>query len=188
MKSIAVYCGSKSGNDELYSKHCERLATAFATHSITMVYGGGDVGLMGKMANHLLSLGGEVIGVIPEKIAEMGVGHAQLTKMHIVADMHERKALMSELSDGFISLPGGIGTMEEMFEIFSWRQLGYHNKPHGILNSLGYYDSLIKLLDEMVEKGFLDLRHRNSLIEDSEPEKVLKRLISYKEKPYPEHP
>ena len=179
MNSIAVYCGSRTGHDENFLIHCERLAHLFAEQRITMVYGGGNVGLMGEMAHHILSSGGKVIGVIPERIEKMGVGHPGLTQMHVVKDMHERKALMAELSDGFISLPGGIGTMEEMFEIFSWRQLGYHHKPHGILNSMGYYDTLLKFLDEMVTKGFLAPVHRATLIEEKEPEKLLNRLASF---------
>lgn len=145
-----------------------------------MVYGGGNVGLMGRMANNLMDAGGQVIGVIPEKINDMGVGHKAITKMYIVSNMHERKALMTELVEGFISLPGGVGTMEELFEIFSWSQLGYHNKPFGVLNTLGYYDTLLQLLDEMTEKGFLSLKHRTSLFAEKEPDVLLQKLMTSK--------
>src|SRR5512133_4099326 len=161
---VAVFCGSATGNDVAISRDCQNLAAALCAHDITLVYGGGNVGLMGILADEMLRLGGKVVGVIPEKLVEIEVAHSNLTRLHIVKGMHERKALMTSLADAFIVLPGGIGTMEEFFEIYTWLQLGYHNKPIGICNINGFYDILLHFLKHMTEKQFFKSEHLKDLI------------------------
>lgn len=147
-----------------------------AKRGIGLVFGGGKVGLMGVVADAALAHGGEVIGVIPEKLMAREVGHTGLTKLHVVSTMHERKALMADLSDGFIALPGGIGTIEEIIEVYTWHQIGYHNKPCGFLNTNGYYDRLIAFIDHMVTEGFLPARQRDELVIGQDAEELLERM------------
>jgi uncharacterized protein (TIGR00730 family) len=155
IKRVTIFCGSSTGNDHAFLDDCIHLAGFLHKKKIGMVYGGGNIGLMGVLADELLRLGGEVTGVIPKKLADIELAHHGLTRLHIVKTMHERKALMANLSDAFMVLPGGIGTMDEFFEIFTWLQLGYHNKPIGISNINGFYDVLLGLLDNMVQKQFI---------------------------------
>ncbi len=179
LKSVCVYCGSSPGAKPDYVASSERLAESFAKQDITLVYGGAHVGIMGAVADRLMALGGKVIGVIPEALVEMEVAHQGLTELHVVADMHERKSKMAELSDGFVSLPGGLGTLEEMFETLTWAQLGMHNKPCGILNVAGFYDGLLSFLDNACNEAFMLSAHRALLIAATEPEELLARMKAY---------
>ncbi len=163
MKKICVFCGSSSGNNRLYSEYAKKLGKLLVEYSIDLVYGGGDIGLMGIISRTVLENGGHVTGIIPQLLHEK-VPHTELSELFIVENMHERKALMYNLSDGFICLPGGIGSLEEVLEAFTWLQLGYHNKPVSLININGYYDHLIKQLEMMVNEGFMKKGHLNSLI------------------------
>jgi uncharacterized protein (TIGR00730 family) len=177
VKRIAVFCGSAAGSDNLFRQACTDLAGILYTRGVGIVYGGGNIGLMGILADEMLKLGGEVIGVIPQKLVDIEVAHTNLTFMHIVPGMHERKALMAKLSDAFLVLPGGIGTMEEFFEMYTWLQLGYHNKPVALLNVHGFYDSLIRFLEHMVHEGFLKRDRFEDLLIDDELSNLIGRII-----------
>jgi uncharacterized protein (TIGR00730 family) len=179
MNSICVFCGSSPGNDPAYAEAAQRLGGILAESDTTLVYGGGHVGLMGVVADAALEAGGEVIGVMPRSLVDREIGHTGLTKLHVVRSMHERKALMSELSDGFIALPGGNGTLEEFFEVLTWAQLGEHGKPCGLLNVAGYYDQLLKVFDQMVEKNFLGGAHRELVLVAEEPSSLLQTFEGY---------
>jgi uncharacterized protein (TIGR00730 family) len=179
MRRVCVFCGSSSGARPVYGEAAGRLGRLLAEQGIGLVYGGGNVGLMGIVADAALAAGGEVVGVIPEALMKWEVGHARLTELHVVASMHERKALMAELSDGFIALPGGIGTMEELFEIWTWGQLGLHAKPLGFLDVAGYYGHLHTFLDHMAAEGFLKPRHREMVAVEHSAEKLLERFAAY---------
>jgi uncharacterized protein (TIGR00730 family) len=179
MKRICVYCGSNSGSRPEYLETAIYLGRHLAERGIEIVYGGADVGLMGAVASSALNQGGEVIGVIPELFADK-VKHNKLSQLHVVPTMHERKKKMFDLSDGFIALPGGVGTIEEAFEIFTWAQLGYHEKPCGLLNVYGYFDSIINFLDHSVSQRFLKQAHRRMIIVDENPDGLLKQFESYK--------
>ena len=179
MNSICVFCGSNFGNDPAYREAARSLGATLAAKGISLVYGGGNVGLMGVVADAALEAGGEVVGVIPEALVEREIAHERLTKLHVVSSMHERKALMSDLSDGFIALPGGSGTLEEFFEVLTWAQLGEHRKPCGLLNVAGYYDPLLTVFDHMVEKGFLAEKHRSIVQVRQTPEDMLDALHQY---------
>jgi len=176
MKRIAVYCGSNKGVRPEYVAAAEQLGALLAREKIELVYGGGMVGLMGAVANAALKHGGHVIGVIPEKLVIKEVIHEGLPDRRIVKNMHERKALMAELSDGFIALPGGYGTFEEFFEVLAWSQLGWHTKPFGLLNVAGFYDRLTDFLDHTAAEGFIRPKHRELVIVESDAEKILQRL------------
>ncbi len=167
MKSICVYCGSNPGRLAEYRDAAQAMGMMLAEQKIRLVYGGGSIGLMGIMADACLAAGGTVIGVIPRKLMEKEVGHLGLTEMHVVENMHERKALMTALSEGFIALPGGYGTLDEVFEALTWQQLGYHPHPVGLLNIAGFYDKLLDFLDHATEQRLLRPIHRNQLIVDS---------------------
>jgi uncharacterized protein (TIGR00730 family) len=176
MKSIAVYCGASSGANPLYAQAARALAHALVEHNIALVYGGGNVGLMGVIADEVLRLGGEVSGVIPRALLEREVGHTGLTRQFVVKDMHERKAMMSELADGFIALPGGLGTLEELFEMLTWSQLGIHAKPVGLFNVAGFYDGLVQFLAHARGEGFVRAEHAALLMVETEPEALVRRL------------
>ncbi len=180
MNSICVFCGSSPGNDPAYAEVANRLGRILAERDTTLVYGGGHVGLMGVVADAALEAGGEVIGVMPRSLVDREIGHKGLTKLHVVGSMHERKAMMSRLSDGFVALPGGNGTLEEFFEVLTWAQLGEHGKPCGLLNVAGYYDPLLKVLDRMVEKDFLRGAHRELVLVAEDPSSLLQRFEGYK--------
>ena len=179
MNSICVFCGSSFGKDPAYKEAARSLGATLAERDITLVYGGGNVGLMGTVADAALAAGGEVVGVIPEALVEREIAHENLTKLHVVSSMHERKALMSELSDGFIALPGGNGTLEEFFEVLTWAQLGEHRKPCGLLNVSGYYGPLLNVLDHMVDQGFLAEKHRSIVQVETTPEDMLDAFYGY---------
>lgn len=164
MKSICVYCGSNSGRDPAFAETARSVGETLARRGIALVYGGGRVGLMGELADAALAAGGEVHGVIPEFLALKEIAHLELTRLHVVQSMHARKAAMVQLSEAFIAMPGGIGTMEELFEVWTWAQLGQHRHPVGLLNAAGYYDELVAFLDRMTEQGFLAADHRGALV------------------------
>lgn len=155
MKSIAVYCGASHGVSPAYAAAARELAQVMVARGLRLVYGGGNVGLMGVIADEVLRLGGTAIGVIPQALMAREVGHTGLTELHVVRDMHERKALMADLADGFIAMPGGFGTLEELFEMLTWSQLGIHRKPVGLLNTDGFWDGLLRFVDHLHEQGFV---------------------------------
>lgn len=161
--SIAVFCGSSSGNDPVYVAAARAMAAALVERDVRLVYGAGSVGLMGEVADEVLRLGGEVLGVIPQFLVDMEVGHTGLTELIVTETMHERKLAMAEASDAFIAMPGGIGTLEEIIEVFTWTQLGIHRKHCGLFNVNGYYDHLIRLLDHMVDQRFLKAAHASMM-------------------------
>jgi uncharacterized protein (TIGR00730 family) len=175
-RRLCVFCGSKTGDREIYKETARRLGELMATRRIGLIYGGGHIGLMGILADAILAAGGEAIGVIPQSMIDEELAHAKLTKLHVVDTMHQRKALMAELADGFAALPGGFGTADELFEILTWAQLRYHAKPIGLLNIDGFFDPLLAWLDRCVEDGFLKPKHRRLLIEAGEPQSLLDRL------------
>ncbi len=174
--NIAVYCGSSFGVNPTYQETAKTLGQLLAARGIGLVYGGGKVGLMGAIANAVLQAGGSVIGVIPHALKQREVAHMGLTDLYVVPDMHTRKAKMIELADGFIVLPGGIGTLEELFEVWTWAQLGYHQKPVGLLNVEGYFDLLLGFLDFGVAQGFQKSATRALLLVESQPLELLKRM------------
>lgn len=180
MNSLCVFCGSNPGASPAYGDAAARLGGALARRGLTLVYGGGRVGLMGVVADAALAAGGKVIGVIPEALATRELAHAGLTDLQVVGSMHERKARMSELADGFLALPGGIGTLEEWFEVWTWSQLGFQPKPCGLLEVAGYYRHLLAFLDHMTAQRFLSEPHRAMAIVDDDPERLLDRLAAYR--------
>jgi uncharacterized protein (TIGR00730 family) len=179
LRRICVFCGSSSGTREVHQQAAEAVGRLLCRRGIELVYGGGRVGLMGIVANACLSEGGRVIGVIPQALADREVAHTGLTELRIVGSMHERKAIMGDLSDAFVSLPGGFGTWEEFFEVLTWSQLGIQRKACGVLNVDGYYDPLLQMADRALSEGFLRDVHRDLLLSDSDPERLLDRLSSY---------
>ena len=183
IKNICVYCGSSFGRVDDYGQAANALAQALVRKNIGLVYGGASIGIMGKVADEVLALGGEVLGVIPKALAHKEVAHHHLTQLRVTESMHERKMLMAELSDGFIALPGGIGTFEELFEIWTWAQLGFHHKPIGLLNISGYYDHLIQFLDHVLAEQFVKQETRDLLMVESDPDVLLDRFINYQAPP-----
>ncbi|TAK72888.1 MAG: TIGR00730 family Rossman fold protein [Gammaproteobacteria bacterium] len=179
MKNIAIFCGSNMGSQTIYRDAAEKLATALIQSNINLIYGGASVGLMGVIADTMLQAGGKVIGVIPQALAELEVAHNNLTHLHIVDDMHARKKLMSDLADAFIMLPGGTGSWDEFFEIFTWRKLGFHMKPCGIVNTHHYFDHLIHFLDHSVKEGFLNAANRDLIFIEESPLLLVEKLTSH---------
>jgi len=179
MERIAVYCGSSPGKNPVYKDAATELGKVLAARGITLVYGGGSVGLMGILAKSSIEQGGQVIGVIPQAIADMEVAYTNIQDLRIVEDMHTRKALMAELADAFIALPGGMGTVEELMEILTWAQLGFHGKPCGVLNIAGFYDQLLKFLDHLVKDQFIAPEHRSMLMVDESPQGLLEQFRAY---------
>ncbi len=180
IRALCVYCGASTGHDPSHAAAARALGTKMADRGIALVYGGGHVGLMGIIADAVLAAGGDVTGVIPTALMSTEIGHDQLTELHVVKDMHERKALMADKADGFIAMPGGIGTLEELFEVMTWLQLGYHDKPVGVLNVNGFYDGLLGFLNRQRDEGYLRSEHRALLIEDSDPDALLDRVCSFR--------
>lgn len=176
MKRIAVFCGSSSGNNPAYLEAAKALGKKLAEENIEVVYGGAQVGLMGAVANSAMKAGGKVIGVIPKKLVTKEIAHNQLTELHIVEGMHERKAMMAELSDAFIALPGGSGTLEEWFEVLTWAQIGYHKKQCSLLNTNNYYTPLLSLFDHMIGEGFVAEKYRELIIVETEVNELLIKL------------
>ncbi len=176
MRTLCVFCGSRPGSGAAYLEMARAVGTLIAARDITLVYGGGRVGLMGALAEGALAAHGRVIGVIPQMLIDREAGHAGLSELHVVRTMAERKEMMGALSDAFLSLPGGIGTMDELFEAWTWTQLGLQDKRSGLLNFAGYYDPLLAFLDRAVTAGFLDSRNRANLFVDVDPERLIARL------------
>ncbi|MBO0360076.1 TIGR00730 family Rossman fold protein [Hymenobacter sp. BT186] len=179
MKSVAVYCGSSSGTNPLYTQQAHEMGRILAERNITLVYGGGRVGLMGTVADSALQHGGKVIGVIPDFLAAKEVEHRGLTELHIVKSMHERKLLMADLAEGFVAMPGGYGTLEELFEVLTWGQLGLHRKAVGVLNVDGYYNHLLRALDHMADESLLRRENRHQLLSDPTPNGLLDKMLAY---------
>ena len=174
--SVAVYCGSRFGDRPAYTRSAQTLGRLIAASGGSVVYGGGRVGLMGAVADAAMAAGGRVIGVIPQALMDREVGHAGLTELHVVQTMHERKQLMAERADAFVALPGGIGTLEEIYEVWSWQQLGYHDKPVALLNVEGYYDALLDFMRVSHERGFVSAPQYHALLVDDDPARLLARL------------
>lgn len=178
MKAIAVYCGASSGANALYADAARALGQVLVEHNIGLVYGGGNVGLMGVIADEVLRLGGDVTGVIPHALVQREVGHTGLTRIFVVKDMHERKAMMAALADGFIAMPGGMGTLEELFEMLTWSQLGIHAKPVGVLNVNGFFDGLVAFIGHLHAEGFVRAEHAGLMMVEATPEAIVRRLQS----------
>lgn len=183
IRRICVFCGSNLGINPVYRQAAVAVGLLMADRGIELVYGGGNIGLMGVLADAVLESGGRVIGVIPGSLLVREVGHQGLTELRIVKSMHERKALMSDLSDGFIAMPGGFGTLEEFCEVVTWSQLGIHSKPCGLLNIEGYYDPLLALFDHAVCEGFLREENRRLVLEDCDPAQLLEKFASFAPQP-----
>lgn len=183
LQSICIYCGSSPGRQPAYADAAFALAEALVSRNLRLVYGGAGIGIMGMLADRILELGGQVIGVIPKALAHKEVAHHRLTELHVTQSMHERKMRMAELADGFIALPGGIGTLEELFEIWTWAQLGFHAKPCGLLNVAGYYDGLVGFLDHVQAEQFVKPQHRSLLMVESDPHVLLDRYAAYQAPP-----
>ncbi|WP_284750482.1 TIGR00730 family Rossman fold protein [Amycolatopsis sp. RTGN1] len=179
MSRICVFCGSSMGFSPRYAEQAAALGKLLAQRGIGLVYGGASVGTMGVVADAALAAGGEVIGVIPEALSSVEISHAGLSELHVVADMHERKAKMAALSDGFLALPGGAGTLEELFEVWTWAQLGLHGKPIGLVDVDGYYGPLVTFADHMVTEGFVKPEYRELLMVDADPAVLLDRFETY---------
>jgi hypothetical protein len=179
MKAVCVYCGASPGRLDVYAEAACALGQALVARDLGLVYGGASIGLMGLVADTVLQLGGRAVGVIPQALARKEVVHRHLTELHVTQSMHERKTMMAELSDGFIAMPGGIGTFEEIFEIWTWAQLGIHAKPCGLLNVAGYFDALTRFLDHATAEAFLKPPHRALLIVEQQPQALLDRFASY---------
>lgn len=180
MQRVCVFCGSKPGARDAYLTAARELGVALVDRGYGLVYGGASVGLMGAVADAVLERGGEVIGVIPEALVAKELSHPGLNELHVVATMHERKALMAAKADAFVAMPGGFGTFEELFEVVTWGQLGIHRKPVGLLDVAGYYDALLALVDRGVEEEFIPRTHRELLCVDADPRGLLDRLEHYR--------
>ncbi len=179
IRSLCIYCGSNPGNRPEYLDQARAFGRMLAQRGIRMVYGGASIGIMGAVADAVLAEGGQVVGVIPQSLVDREVAHSGLTELIVTSSMHERKARMADLSDAFVALPGGIGTLEEIFEIWTWSQLGLHAKPCGLLNIAGYYDTLERFLDETVANGFLRTGHRSMLLSADSGEALLEGFEQY---------
>ena len=176
IRNLCVFCGSSSGVRDNYALTAARLGRHLAQQGITLIYGGARVGLMGVLANAVLETGGQVIGVIPKDLVRKEIAHTGLTRLHVVESMHERKARMADLADAFMLLPGGFGSWEEFWEVVTWSQLGYHTKPCGVLNIAGYYTGLLSFASQAVAEGFVRPAHRDMILADEEPERLLAAL------------
>lgn len=179
MQRICVYCGSSPGRRAVYSRAAKELAGVLVRHEIELVYGGADKGIMGVIANAVLEQGGKVHGVIPQMLVEKEIAHQGLTELHVVASMHARKTMMAALSDGFIAMPGGFGTLEEIIEIVTWGQLQFHDKPCGLLNVDGYFDHLLAWLDHASREGFLRRANRDMILVDTDPAGLVQQFECY---------
>jgi uncharacterized protein (TIGR00730 family) len=176
---VCVYCGANRGRDPAYAEAAHAMGTTLARRGIGLVTGGGGIGLMGVVADAALAAGGEVIGVIPDALMKKELAHRGLSELVVTPSMHERKARMAEIADGFVALPGGLGTYEELFEIWTWAQLGWHRKPCGLLNAAGFYDKLVAFLDAASEAQFVKPEHRAMLVVDTDPDRLLDRFSAY---------
>jgi len=179
MKAVCVYCGSSNGARPVYAEAAKAFGRALVQNDLSLVYGGGRVGLMGLIADEVLAAGGRAVGVIPELLLAKEVGHTDLTELHVVPDMHERKKRMADLSDAFVAMPGGVGTFEEFFEVYTWAQLGYHQKPVGLLDVNGYFDPLLAMLRHTVEEGFMRAPYLDIIQVAAEPAEMIDKLARY---------
>ncbi|MDJ0940155.1 MAG: TIGR00730 family Rossman fold protein [Woeseiaceae bacterium] len=179
MQRICVYCGSSTGAREVYPDAARELADVLVRHELELVYGGSSKGIMGIIADEVLALGGRVHGVIPQLLEEKEIAHTRLTELHVVSSMHERKSMMAALSDGFIAMPGGFGTLEEIIEIVTWGQLQFHDKPCGLLNTDSYFDQLLAFLDHAESEAFLKSENRRMLMSDPEPQGLISQFERY---------
>jgi hypothetical protein len=179
INKVCVYCGSSPGRNPDFIQSARAMGAELANRNITLVYGGGRSGLMGEVARAALDNGGQVIGVIPKALEVQELAFREVTELHVVNSMHERKALMAELSDGFVALPGGYGTLEELFEVLTWVQLGFHTKPCGVLNIDHYYDHLLEFLDNSVSEQFIHQPHRDLIMQAFEPADLIARFLAY---------
>ena len=179
MKTLCVFCGSRSGNRAIYADAARDFGTAMVRRGLRLVFGAGNIGLMGVVADAVLAAHGTAVGVIPHSMVERELAHARLTELHIVETMHQRKALMADRADAFAALPGGFGTGDELFEILTWGQLRIHAKPIGLLNTAGFFDPLLAWLDHMVGEGFLKQKHRDLVLVAEEPEQLLEQLQTW---------
>lgn len=177
---IAVFCGSNKGLNPNFEKEAKKLGKFFAQNSIELVYGGGAVGLMGVISTTVMENGGKVYGVIPKHLQNKELAHQGLTELHVVKDMHTRKAMMNERADAFVAMPGGAGTLEEIFEVWTWLQIGYHQKPCALYNVDGFYDKLLSFIKDVVENDFLDKKYLDTLIVENTPQNLLHALKEYK--------
>ena len=180
MRRLCVFCGSSVGNQPAYAEAARTMGALLAGRGIGLVYGGGHVGLMGVIADAVMAHGGEVIGVIPQTLADREIAHTGITELRVVDSMHSRKAMMAELSDGFVAMPGGVGTFEEFFEVVTWTQLGLHRKPCGLLNVNAFYTPLAAFIDQAVTEGFIKPIHRAMIVVDDDPERLLNSLATVK--------
>jgi len=180
VKNICVFCGSSFGRKPAYARAARQFGAALAARGIGLVYGGGSIGLMGAVADAALEAGAPVVGVIPRALARREIAHHGLTRLEVVPSMHARKARMARLSDAFVAMPGGIGTLEELFEVLTWGYLGIHAKPTGLLDVGGYWKPLVRLLDHAVEEGFLRPEHRRLVVIDRSPDRLLARLLAHR--------
>lgn len=178
MKAVAVYCGANAGASPVYAEGARAMGRALVARGLALVYGGGHVGLMGIIADEVLRLGGEVTGVIPQQLMDRELAHPGLTRLFVVKDMHERKAMMAQLSDSFVAMPGGMGTLEELFEMLTWLQLEIHAKPVGVLNVAGFYDQLVAFLHHAHGQGFIRPQHADLMMVESDPAALLQRLMA----------
>lgn len=179
MRSVCVFCGSNTGAREEYGEAAAALGRTLAEEGIRLVYGGANLGLMRLVADAALAAGGEVVGIIPEALVAREIAHPGLTELHRVASMHERKAMMADRSDAFVALPGGAGTLEEFFEVWTWAQLGDHQKPVGLLNAAGFFDKLLAFLDHQVAERFMRIEHRQMLVVSDDPAEIVEGFCSY---------
>lgn len=179
MERICVYCGSRPGENPAFRSAATSFGRLLVDRGLGLVYGGGNVGLMGAVADSVLAAGGEAVGVIPEALSEREVAHQRLTELHVVDSMHTRKRRMVDLADGFVALPGGFGTLEELVEVLTWAQLGFHDDPCGLLNVAGYYDGLVSFFDAQVDAGFVEPEHRDLLTVTDDPVDLLDRFEAY---------
>lgn len=180
LKKIAVFCGSQTGRNEIYARKARELARVLAARELDLVFGGGGIGLMKEVAEEMLAAGGLVIGVIPENLLERNLGFPGLSEMIVVKDMHQRKATVVRMADGFIALPGGWGTLEEIFEVLTWAQLGYHGKPCAFLNVAGYFDPLLEFINQAVSQGFLLPQHLKMFTMSDDPARILNFMEGYR--------
>ena len=180
MRRLCVFCGSSVGNQPAYAEAARAMGALLAARGIGLVYGGGHVGLMGVIADAVMASGGEVIGIIPQTLADREIAHAGITELRVVDSMHTRKATMADLADGFVAMPGGVGTFEEFFEVVTWTQLGLHRKPCGLLNVKAFYSPLAAFIDQAVTEGFIKPIHRAAIVVDDDPERLLDTLTTLK--------
>lgn len=179
MNNLAVFCGSSTGKNDIYIEYAKKLGEELAKRNKTLIYGGAQVGCMGALANTSLENGGKVIGVIPQKLKDVEIAHEQLTELYVVNTMHERKSKMADLANGFIALPGGSGTLEEWFEVFTWSQLGYHQKPCALLNVNNFFDPLIEMLQHTIQEGFMNESYQDIILISSDPKELLDMIDQY---------